>query len=183
MPRRRKASARTRFIRLVALIRNRVMTQHQVRPQESVWDYPRPPRLETDHRRILVRRGDSILADSIRSIRVLETSHPPVFYVPSGSVRTGLLTLSSIRTMCEFKGVADYWDLGGPEPIPRVAWSYPQPLAGYEDIAGWLAFFPGKVECYVGGERALPQEGGFYGGWITSEIVGPFKGAPGTDGW
>ncbi len=85
--------------------------------------------------------------------------------------------------MCEFKGVADYWDLGGPEPIPRVAWSYPQPLAGYEDLAGWLAFFPGKVECYVDGERAMSQEGGFYGGWITSEIVGPFKGAPGTDGW
>lgn len=150
---------------------------------ESVWDYPRPPRLEDDHRRILVRRAATILAESEHSLRVLETSHPPVFYLPPETVNTDLLVRSPIRTMCEFKGVAHYWDLAGAEPIPRVAWTYPSPLSGYEDIAGWFAFYAGKVECFVAGERAHSQSGGFYGGWITSEIVGPFKGGPGTGGW
>jgi uncharacterized protein (DUF427 family) len=151
--------------------------------KESVWDYPRPPRMEPDGRRILVRHGELVLADSRRSYRVLETSHPPVFYVPPEAVRTDRLTRSSIRTMCEFKGVAHYWDLRGASTIPQVAWSYPTPLPGYEDIAGWFAFYADRVECFVDRERARPQASGFYGGWITSEIVGPFKGHPGSQAW
>ncbi len=159
------------------------MTIHRRRPLESVWDYPRPPRLEHDDRLILVRQGDITVAESTRSIRVLETSHPPVFYLAPDDIEMGLLSTNGHHTLCEFKGRADYWDLAGETPIRRVAWSYPQPSPGFEPIAGMLAFYPSKVECLVDGERVQPQDSGFYGGWITAEIIGPFKGRPGTRAW
>jgi uncharacterized protein (DUF427 family) len=115
--------------------------------------------------------------------RVLETSHPPVFYVPPEDVAMELLSPSGRQTVCEFKGSATYWDLVDERPIRNVAWSYPRPTTGFADIRDWIAFYPSKVECFVGGERVEPQDGGFYGGWITPEITGPFKGAAGTWGW
>lgn len=125
--------------------------------------------------------GDTVLASSERTVRILETSHPPVFYIPHEEVDMSLLTKSRRTTFCEFKGQATYWDLDS--GIESVAWSYEQPSEGYEEIRHWIAFYPSKVECYVDGEQVRAQEGDFYGGWITSEIEGPFKGGPGTWGW
>lgn len=153
------------------------------RSLESVWDYPRPPRVVEDDRHILVRRGDTILADTHGAVRVLETSHPPVFYVSPESVDMSLLSPGGKRTVCEFKGSATYWDLIEKPVEKAVAWSYPRPLEGFESIADWLAFYPGRVDCFVEGRHATAQPGDFYGGWITPEIEGPFKGGPGTSGW
>ncbi|MFE2327464.1 DUF427 domain-containing protein [Streptomyces sp. NPDC059385] len=155
--------------------------------EESVWDYPRPPRVVADGRHVVIRRGHLRLADSHDCQRVLETSHPPVFYVPRRDVRTDLLSVSGRRSVCEWKGTATYWSLtgtaGGPA-LHDVAWSYEAPLPGYEAIAGHLAFYPDRAgACTVDGERVRPQPGGFYGGWITDEITGPFKGGPGSWGW
>jgi uncharacterized protein (DUF427 family) len=150
---------------------------------ESVWDYPRPPRLKEDSRRIVVRVGDSVLADTTRSMRVLETSHPPVFYLPPSEVEMSLLRSNPHTTFCEFKGRAVYWDVMAKKTIGRAAWSYPTPSPGFEEIKDWIAFYPSRVECTVEGEVVKAQAGGFYGGWITSEITGPFKGEPGTRGW
>lgn len=147
---------------------------------ESVWDYPRPPRIDRDDRRVLVSHNGHVIAESTRTARVLETSHPPVFYIPPDDVDMEALARNKRTTFCEFKGTATYWDLGG---IDSVAWSYESPSPGYEEIRDWLAFYPSKVDCFVGEEQVLPQEGDFYGGWITSEIEGPFKGGPGTWGW
>jgi uncharacterized protein (DUF427 family) len=152
-------------------------------PNESVWDYPRPPRLEEDRRLVVVRRGGLLIAETTRSIRVLETSHPPVFYIDPADVATDMLAPAPSATFCEFKGRAVYWDLKGETPLSEVGWSYPDPQPGFERIANWLAFYPSKLECRVDGEAVLSQAGGFYGGWITGEIVGPFKGGPGTWGW
>ncbi|MFG2292477.1 DUF427 domain-containing protein [Streptomyces sp. NPDC048603] len=166
-----------------------VRTGQEEGPQavESVWDYPRPPRIDPDTRHVVVRHGGVVLADSRRCLRVLETSHPPGFYVPRADVRTGLLSPSRHRTVCEWKGTATYWDLRGSPgrpPVPGAAWSYEAPAPGYEPIAGHLAFHPDRVDaCTVDGEPVRAQPGGFYGGWITGEITGPFKGAPGTSGW
>jgi uncharacterized protein (DUF427 family) len=151
--------------------------------EESVWDYPRPPRVESDPRRIVVKHGDLILADTTRSVRVLETSHPPAFYLPVEDVAVEHLTRSRYRTFCEYKGAAHYWDVTAGEPVPNAAWGYARPSAGYEALAGRLAFYPAPFACTVGGEPVLAQEGGFYGGWITPEITGPFKGDSGTAGW
>ncbi|MFB7447613.1 DUF427 domain-containing protein [Streptomyces sp. NPDC056194] len=155
------------------------------KPAESVWDYPRPPRMVPDVRHVIVRHVGIVLADSRRCIRVLETSHPPVFYVPRQDIRMDLLTQSTRLTHCEWKGVASYWTLkvlGG--TVRDVAWSYEEPDAAYAALADHVAFYPGRVDsCTVDGERVLPQPGGFYGGWITDEIVGPFKGVPGSEGW
>ncbi|MEV5971512.1 DUF427 domain-containing protein [Streptomyces sp. NPDC051921] len=155
--------------------------------KESVWDYPRPPRVVADSRHVVVRNGRVTLADSHRCLRVLETSHPPVFYVPRPDVRIELLSVSARRSLCEWKGAATYWSLrgkAGRPPVPDVAWSYEAPRPGFEAIAGHLAFYPDRVEaCTVDGERVRTQPGGFYGGWITEEITGPFKGGPGTWGW
>lgn len=154
-------------------------------PQESVWDYPRPPRVEQSTRLIRVIHEGITLAESRRTIRVLETSHPPVFYIPQQDIRMEYLTATERRTFCEFKGVAYYWTLRiGERTTLDAAWSYPNPTEGYEAITDYLAFYPNKVDaCFVDDEQVVSQEGGFYGGWITSEIVGPFKGAPGTRGW
>lgn len=148
--------------------------------QESVWDYPRPPRIEDAPNAIRVVFGGVTIVDSTRAKRVLETSHPPVYYVPLADVAAGALAPSARQTFCEFKGQARYYDvLGGDRVAPSAAWGYADgPLAGH------VAFYAGPMDgCFVDDERALPQEGGFYGGWITSRVVGPFKGGPGTSGW
>jgi uncharacterized protein (DUF427 family) len=154
-------------------------------PIESVWDYPRPPRVEPVAERVRVVVGGVIVADTTRAIRVLETSHPPTYYVPPDDVRGDLFVDSGRSSACEWKGAANYHTLVlGDRRIEDVAWSYARPLAGYEAIAGYLAFYPGRVdEAWLGDERATPQAGGFYGGWITSRVRGPFKGEPGTLGW
>jgi uncharacterized protein (DUF427 family) len=153
--------------------------------QESVWDYPRPPRAEPTSKRIRVVFNGETVADTTRAVRLLETSHPPVYYIPAQDVRMEYLTVASRRTFCEFKGSASYWTLKvGNRRVENAAWSYQTPSSGYEVIKGYLAFYPSKADaCYVDDEHAQPQEGDFYGGWITSDIVGPFKGGVGTWGW
>lgn len=154
-------------------------------PVESVWDYPRPPRIEPCRRRVRVVHDGRGIVDSTNALRVLETSHPPGIYVPPRDVAPGALEPSSTRTLCEFKGEAVYWSLrDGARLLPDVAWSYPRPRPGFEEIGGFVSFYPARVEaCYLDDERVRPQEGDFYGGWITSDITGPFKGGPGTLGW
>lgn len=153
--------------------------------QESVWDYPRPPRVEADSRRIVVEFRGTIIADSTATWRVLETSHPPVFYIPPEDVRVELLVASERTSVCEFKGEARYYDIVvGDQVSKSAAWCYPEPLPGQEQIGYAIAFYPGRVDrATVDGEIVRPQPGAFYGGWITSEIVGPFKGEPGSEGW
>jgi uncharacterized protein (DUF427 family) len=152
---------------------------------ESVWDYPRPPRLERSAARITVVHAGTTVVDSDRCWRVLETSHPPVYYVPRDDVAAGVLEAGRGRSVCEFKGVAGYWDLVvGDVRVPAVGWSYENPTPGFAAIAGAVAFYPSRVdECRVDGERVRAQEGDFYGGWITDAITGPFKGGRGTTGW
>ncbi|HEU4899817.1 MAG TPA: DUF427 domain-containing protein [Actinomycetota bacterium] len=149
---------------------------------ESVWDYPRPPRVEPSAAHVVVELDGEVLAETRRSLRVLETSHPPVYYIPAADVRTERLRPSARRpTVCEFKGTARYYDAGD---RPAVAWSYPEPWSGYEAIAGHYAFYPGRVDrATVDGEQVEAQPGDFYGGWITSAVTGPFKGGPGSAGW
>ena len=162
------------------------MKRIEPRPgQESVWDYPRPPRLEPTRKLVQVFFNGHQIAASRRALRVLETSHPPTFYIPAEDVDWAYLSESKRRTLCEFKGVALYYDLvDGEDRSLDAAWSYPDPVPEFESIRDHLAFYPSRVEaCYVDGERVEAQEGDFYGGWITSEIVGPFKGASGTWGW
>jgi uncharacterized protein (DUF427 family) len=153
--------------------------------QESVWDYPRPPRVEDSGKHIQVVFDGIVIADTRRAKRVLETSHPPVYYIPPQDIRMEYLELTSRTSYCEWKGQAAYHDLSiDGQSVENVAWSYPDPTPGFESIKGHLAFYPHLVDaCYVDGEQVQPQAGGFYGGWITSDIVGPFKGEPGTWGW
>ena len=154
--------------------------------QESAWEYPRPPRVEAATERIRVVVDGIFVADSSRAFRVLETSHPPTYYLPLADVRADLLVASPGSSFCEFKGRASYRTLVLPSGrrIEDVAWTYSKPSPGFEAIAGHLAFYASKVdEAWVGDERARPQAGGFYGGWVTSRVVGPFKGEPGTMGW
>lgn len=162
--------------------------EHAEKPgpgQESVWDYPRPPRVEPVSKPVRIELGGVILAGTTRALRVLETASPPVYYIPPVDVRTEFLAPSRSRTVCEWKGTAGYWSIRvGNEFVADVAWSYEHPSRGYEAIRGYLAFYPAKVDaCYVGDERVTPQKGGFYGGWITPSVAGPFKGEPGTEGW
>ncbi|HSL33935.1 MAG TPA: DUF427 domain-containing protein [Candidatus Limnocylindrales bacterium] len=164
------------------------MSIARVRPgpgQESVWDYPRPPRVAPDDRNVRVVFNGVTVAESSRAIRVLETAGAPVWYVPPDDVRTDLLEPIDSRTVCEWKGDASYFDLRVGDRVARsAAWTYPRPRPGYESIAGYVAFYAGRVDAaFVGDERATPQPGDFYGGWITSDVVGPFKGEPGTGGW
>jgi uncharacterized protein (DUF427 family) len=152
---------------------------------ESVWDYPRPPRVERSTRRVRVEHCGVIVADTTRGLRVLETSHPPVYYIPPEDVRSELLRPSRRHTFCEFKGQAGYYDLEvGGQTVHDAAWYYADPSPGYEAIRDHVAFYPGRVDsCFVDDEQVRAQEGDFYGGWVTTEIVGPFKGGPGTAGW
>ena len=153
--------------------------------QESVWDYPRPPRIEPDARVWRVTFGGVVVAETRRGLRVLETASPPTFYFPPDDVRTDLLQPGGRQTVCEWKGLADHFDLTVNSRTARAAaWSYQSPNPGYESIAGYIAFYPARVdEATVDGEQVRAQAGGYYGGWITSEVVGPFKGDPGTEGW
>jgi uncharacterized protein (DUF427 family) len=152
---------------------------------ESVWDYPRPPRLEATERHVEVVCGGQIIAETRRALRILETSHPPVYYIPPEDVRMDLLIPSTRHTYCEYKGEASYWTIkAGGQEVRDAAWSYPNPNPPYEALRNYLAFYAGRVEeCRVDGERVQPQAGDFYGGWITADLVGPFKGGPGTAFW
>lgn len=154
--------------------------------QESVWDYPRPPRLEATNKHLVVKMGQEIIAETNRGYRILETSHPPVYYFPPEDVRLEQLQKNpGKQSFCEFKGAATYWDWAATSGTKQaIAWSYPDPGGRFSAIKDYLAFYPSRVgECFVDGERVQAQEGDFYGGWITSDIVGPFKGGPGTWGW
>jgi uncharacterized protein (DUF427 family) len=153
--------------------------------QESVWDYPRPPRIEETTRHVRVVFNGKVIADTRRARRVLETSHPPVYYIPAADVRMEYLTETGRRTWCEWKGQAGYYSLSvAGKQAKNAAWYYPNPAPGYEAIQDHVAFYPGKMDaCYVDGERVQAQSGDFYGGWITRDVVGPFKGGPGTVGW
>lgn len=154
--------------------------------QESVWDYPRPPACEPAKHRIRILVDGETIAESTDAFRVLETSHPPVYYLPKKDVRMDWMQDVRGGSFCEWKGHAHYHSLAMPSgrTIDRVAWSYPNPTARFDAIAGFLAFYPSKVdECWVGDQRAVAQAGDFYGGWITPDIIGPFKGGAGTMGW
>ena len=153
--------------------------------QESAWDYPRPPRVEPSDERVEVWLGEVRIAASTRSLRVLETSHPPTYYLPVDDFEPGALLPTGGSSWCEFKGRATYFDVHGADAVaPRAAWTYPTPSPGFERIAGYVAVMPGAMErCTVDGEVVRAQEGGFYGDWITARVVGPFKGGPGSWGW
>lgn len=153
--------------------------------QESVWDYPRPPRVEHVARRVVIRLGGEVIVDTDDIVRVLETSHPPVYYLPISAFTTGALTPGEGSSYCEFKGGARYFDVhGGGQLRLRAAWTYPRPAAGFESLTGRVAVYARDMDlCTVDGVEVLPQPGRFYGGWITPEIVGPFKGEPGSLGW
>jgi uncharacterized protein (DUF427 family) len=151
--------------------------------QESVWDYPRPPALVSDVRLVEVRAGGAPLASTMRAYRVLETAGPPTFYLPPADVDLARLVRAPGSSVCEWKGAAAYWALADSPGAGAVGWSYEDPAARFRPTRSYLAFYPTRVECFVAGERVRPQPGGFYGGWITAEIVGPFKGEPGTAGW
>lgn len=153
--------------------------------QESVWDYPRPPRLEDSNKHIQIVFNGVVIADTHRAKRVLETSHPPVYYIPSEDMKMEYFTPTSRSTFCEFKGNASYYTITmNGKSIPNGAWYYRKPSSGYESLANHIAVYPSQMDaCYVDGEKVQSQEGDFYGGWITNAIVGPFKGGPGTWGW
>ena len=153
--------------------------------QESVWDYPRPPRIERVTAPVTIRLGGQLIVDTRDVIRVLETSHPPVYYLPIADFTPGALGEADGSSFCEFKGSARYLHVrGGDEVRPRAAWNYPNPSPGFEALRDRVAIYAQSMdECTVDGEVVTPQPGGFYGGWITSAVVGPFKGSPGSMGW
>lgn len=153
--------------------------------RESVWDYPRPPKVERTTKRIRVEFAGELVVDTQGGMRVLETSHPPVYYIPQADIRADLLSQGSRYTFCEFKGLASYWTLRVGDMVSAdAAWSYERPSLGYEAIRGHLAFYVGRVDaCFVDDERVQAQPSEFYGGWVTSEIDGPFKGRPGSERW
>ena len=148
-----------------------------MRSRESVWDYPRPPAVEPTTARIRVEFAGATVADSTQAIRVLETSHPPGYYVPLQDIEVSLLRPGRRTTFCEFKGVAHYYDIVVGDRVARAAaWFYATPSVGYEQIKDYVAFYPGKMDrCWVDDDLVEPQPGSFYGGWITPEISGPFK--------
>ena len=153
--------------------------------QESVWDYPRPPRVERVTAPVTIRLGGQLIAVTRDAVRVLETSHPPVYYLPMADFATGSLVDADGSSFCEFKGAARYLDVrGGDEVRSACAWNYPQPAPGFEMLRDRVAVYAQQMdECTVDGEVVTPQPGGFYGGWITGSVVGPFKGVPGSLGW
>ena len=153
---------------------------------ESVWDYPRPPAVVPSNRLVRIEHQGVVIAESRRSVRVLETAGAPVWYLPPDDVHLELLRPTPDRSsVCEWKGPATYFDLVVNGMVSRgAAWTYPHPYRGYEAITGHLAFYAGRVDrATVDGEPVRPQPGGFYGGWITDDVIGPFKGEPGTEGW
>jgi len=155
------------------------------RRTESVWEYPRPPRLEPSSARVRIVFAGVTIADSTSALRILETSHPPTWYIPPADVRRELLDPAERRTFCEFKGQASYWTIRvGDRVSEDCAWSYSHPAHPYEALRDHFAFYASRVDaCFVDDEQVQAQPGDFYGGWITSDVVGPFKGGPGTRGW
>ena len=157
--------------------------------RESVWDFPRPPRLETVDKRVRVDFAGRTIADSTRACRIVETAGAPCYYLPPHDVETDALRATDATSICEWKGAATYWDLvSGDRVSERAAWTYPEPLTDlgqdYERIAGWYAFYPARADgCWLDDEQVRPQPGGFYGGWVTDALTGPIKGVPGSDGW
>ncbi|CAN5838345.1 DUF427 domain-containing protein [soil metagenome] len=150
-----------------------------------MWDYPRPPRLEPATSTIRVEHGGVVIAESTRALRVLETSQPPAYYLPPGDVALDHLRESTTTTYCEWKGVATYADVAvGDLVAPRAAWWYASPTADFAELTDHIAFYAQVLDgCWVDDERVDSNEGSFYGGWITSKVVGPFKGGPGSTGW
>lgn len=167
------------------------MSLHRVRReepgpgQESVWDYPRPPAVQRRTEHVRVELDGVVVAETRAALRVLETSHPPVYYLPRAAFVPGCLEPADDTTWCEFKGVAHYVDVvEGGRRAGRAGWLYPDPSPGYEQLAGHVALYPGRLDrVTVDGEVVRAQEGSFYGGWVTDRVVGPFKGGPGTRGW
>jgi uncharacterized protein (DUF427 family) len=151
--------------------------------QESVWDYPRPPALVDCTQQIEIKAGARLIARSTRGKRVLETASPPTIYLQPDDIDFALLAHTAGSSYCEWKGAAEYWALASSSNTAAIGWSYPEPSPAFASIRGWLCFYPGKSECYLDGERVRPQHGGFYGGWVTDNITGPWKGAPGTAHW
>jgi len=153
--------------------------------QESVWDYPRPPRVEKTKKTLKVVFNGKVIAETTNGYRVLETSHPPAYYIPQADIHMNNLQATSRSTFCEFKGAASYWTIQVDDKIaPNAAWGYKSPTRGFEVIKDHICFYASKMDaCYVDDEQVQSQAGDFYGGWITSDIVGPFKGGAGTWGW
>ncbi|MEM1251593.1 MAG: DUF427 domain-containing protein [Cyanobacteria bacterium P01_H01_bin.21] len=165
-----------------------MLSQRRITPgpgQESVWDYPRPPALEDSSKRIKIVFNDTVIVDSQQTKRVLETSHPPVYYIPTADIAMDCLSEAAGTSFCEWKGRARYYTVTvGDRVAERVAWCYPTPTERFASIADYVAFYPSAMDtCYVDDEQVQAQTGDFYGGWITSDIVGPFKGGAGTWGW
>ena len=150
--------------------------------QESVWDYPRPPIAKASSKLVEVRDVDMLIARSSRNFRLLETASPPTYYLPIADVRMNLLVPITDTSVCEWKGMAVYFALAR-NPETPIAWRYPKPRPPFLKLKDCISFYPGRIGCYVDGERVAPQPGRFYGGWITSDVVGPFKGEPGTGHW
>ena len=153
--------------------------------QESVWDYPRPPSVESVDVPVRIEFGGEVIGESRRAVRVLETASGPAVYLPMADLLMDRLEPEARGAVCEWKGPWVYWTLvGADRTVPLVGWGYTDPWAGYEAIRDHLSFYPGRVDaCWLGDQRVEPQPGGFYGGWVTPEIVGPMKGGPGTQGW
>lgn len=153
--------------------------------QISVWSFPRPAIAEAVTSHVVIEHRGVILAETRAAVRVLETSHPPGYYIPPGDIRTGLLRQGTGGSVCEWKGRAVYWDVVlGDLILPAVGWSYPAPTAPFAALKDHVAFYAGPFDrCSVDGDTVTPQPGRFYGGWITSGFAGPFKGVPGSDFW
>jgi len=155
--------------------------------QESVWDYPRPPHIALDSREVIVRLGATEIARTRRALRVLETASPPTFYLPLNDVHDALLVPAPGASFCEWKGEARYWSVvagrDAGQRLDAVAWSYAEPLPDFAMLRGHIAFYPQQLACTVNGVHVKPQPGRFYAGWITPEVVGPFKGEAGSGGW
>jgi uncharacterized protein (DUF427 family) len=153
--------------------------------QESVWDYPRPPRCEPTSKHIQIIFNGETIADTRNAKRVLETSHPPTYYIPPEDIKMAYLQQTAQTSFCEWKGRSIYYSLNvNGKQLANVAWAYPEPTAGFKQIKDHLAFYAQPMDaCLVDGQQVTPQPGGFYGGWITADVVGPFKGEPGTMWW
>ena len=153
--------------------------------QRSVWSFPRPAIAEPCTARVMIEHRGVVIADTRASIQTLETSHPPSYYIPPDAIRPGALRRAGGSSFCEWKGSATYWDVViGDLVVPRVGWSYPDPSAAFLALRDHVAFYAGPFDrCSVDGETVVPQPGGFYGGWITADLAGPFKGISGSMGW
>lgn len=153
--------------------------------QESVWDFPRPAIAQPSAAHVVIEHAGIVVADTRASVRTLETSHPPSYYIPPADVRPGVLRRAAGSSICEWKGTAIYWDVViGTTVLASVGWSYPDPTRPFAALKDHVAFYARPFDrCSVDGETVVPQPGEFYGGWITSTVTGPFKGAPGSWGW